>query len=408
MYYEHFNLKEHPFRLTCETKFFYLSPEHTHANSIMEFALINRQGLMVLTGDVGTGKSMLVAHFLSRIDDSYKVFQIGQTLLTEAECLELLLHEMGEPNPEQTIAGMFKQIVDQLEQIHSAGKHTIIVIDDAQNLSSETIIRLYELSQKKADNKKICTLYLVGETELRKNLELPKIREYIASINSRYHLGVLSLQDIRKYILHRLAVAGANKSLKLAKDIFPIIETYTGGRPRLINVLVDHVLTFAYLSDISAITTKIVDAAIAELQWLPFGVNRTKEEASSDNSLGEERRSSYKIVIQSNNKVKGEYFIRKKRISIGRHKENDLRIDDPMISRQHAQIIQQGRTTYFRDLNSTNGSFLNNKRIDIAPLEEGTVIQLGNFKLTYTRSTKSTPANTNANNVIEFAATLIK
>lgn len=408
MYYEHFNLKEHPFRLTCETKFFYLSPEHTHANSIMEFALINRQGLMVLTGDVGTGKSMLVAHFLSRIDDSYKVFQIGQTLLTEAECLELLLHEMGEPNPEGSVSGMFKQIVAQLETIHNSGKHTIIVIDDAQNLSADTIIRLYELSQKKVDNKKVCTLYLVGETELRKNLESPKIREFISNINSRYHLGVLSLQDIRKYVMHRLAVAGGAKSIKLAKDIFPIIETYTGGRPRLINVLVDHVLTFAYLSDITAITAKVVDAAIAELQWLPFGVNRSKEDTSTDNASGEERRSSYKIIIQSNNKVRGEYYIRKKRITIGRHKENDLRIDDPMISRQHAQIIQQGRTTYFRDLNSTNGSFLNNKRIDIAPLEEGTIIQLGSYKLTYTRSTKNTPANTNANNVIEFAATITK
>ena len=141
MYYEHFNLKEHPFRLTCETKFFYLSPEHTHANSIMEFALINRQGLMVLTGDVGTGKSMLVAHFLSRIDDTYKVFQIGQTLLTEAECLELLLHEMGEPKPEESISGMFKQIVAQLEAIHNSGKHTIIVIDKSErgNLHSREL-----------------------------------------------------------------------------------------------------------------------------------------------------------------------------------------------------------------------------------------------------------------------------
>jgi type II secretory pathway predicted ATPase ExeA len=363
---------------------------------------------MVLTGDVGTGKSMLVAHFLSRIDDSYKVFQIGQTLLTEAECLEMLLLDMGEPTPDQNVSGMFKQIISQLELIHNSGKHTIIVIDDAQNLSPETIIRLYELSQKKVDGKKICTLYLIGESELRKTLESQKIREYIPTINSRYHLGVLSLQDIRNYVLHRLAVAGGDKTIKLAKDIFPILETYTGGRPRLINVLVDHVLTFAYLSDITAITTKVVDAAIAELHWLPFGVNRTKDEASTDNASGEERRSSYKIIIQSNNKVKGEYFIRKKRITIGRHKENDLRIDDPLISRQHAQIIQQGRTTYFRDLNSTNGSFLNNKRIDIAPLEEGTIIQVGNYMLTYTRSTKNTPANTNANNVIEFAATLIK
>lgn len=408
MYYEHFNLKEHPFRLTCETKFFYLSPEHTHANSIMEFALINRQGLMVLTGDVGTGKSMLVAHFLSRIDESYQVFQINQTLLTEAECLELLLHEMGVEQPETSITGMFKQILDQLQAIHQQNKHAIIIIDDAQNLATETMIRLYELSQTKIDDNKVCTLYLVGESELRKNLDTPVIRDRISAINSKYHLGVLPLQDIRKYILHRLAIAGGHTTVKLAKDIYPIIETYTGGRPRLINVLVDHVLTYAYLADINAISSKVVDAAIAELQWLPFGVTRTALPVAEESSFGEERRSSYKIIIQADNKQKGEYFIRKKRITIGRHRENDLRIDDPLISRQHAQIIQQGRTTYFRDLNSTNGSFLNNKRIDIAPLEDGTMIYIGGYKLTFARSTKNTPPRTSAESVLEFSTTLTK
>lgn len=412
MYYEHFNLKEHPFRLTCETKFFYLSPEHTHANSIMEFALINRQGLMVLTGDVGTGKSMLVAHFLSRIDDSYKVFQIGQTLLTEAECLELLLHEMGVENPETSITGMFKQILDQLEEINKQGKHAIIIIDDAQNLTAETMIRLYELSQRKIDDKRTCTLYLVGDSELRKNLDSPVVRDQIPVINSKYHLGVLPLQDIRKYILHRLAIAGGHTTVKLAKDVYPIIETYSGGRPRLINVLLDHVLTYAYLADINAITSKVVDAAISELQWLPFGVTRTAEPVKSENTFNEERRSSYKIIIQADNKQKGEYYIRKKRITIGRHRENDLRIDDPLISRQHAQIIQQGRTTYFRDLNSTNGSFLNNKRVDIAPLEEGTVIHVGGYRLTFARSTKDAPvragSGSGSSNVLEFTATVNK
>ena len=408
MYYEHFNLKEHPFRLTCETKFFYLSPEHTHANSIMEFALINRQGLMLLTGDVGTGKSMLVAHFLSRIDKGYKVFQIGQTLLTEAECLELLLNEMGVSNPETSITGMFKQILTLLEEIHQQGQHSIIVIDDAQNLAPEIMVRFYELSQRKIDDKKICTVYLIGGTELRKNLDAPEIREIIASVNSKYHLGVLSLQDIRKYILHRLAVAGDHTSVKLAKEIFPIIETYTGGRPRLINVLVDHVLTYAYLADIRNITGKVVDAAIAELQWLPFGVTRGTEPVEPEKSFNHERRQSYKIVIENNNKHRGEYFIRKKRVTIGRHRENDLRIDDPLISRQHAQIIRQGRTMYFRDLNSTNGSYLNKKRIDIAPLEEGTTIDLGNYTLTFTRSNKNSPSNSKSNNVLEFAATITK
>ena len=131
-------------------------------------------------------------------------------------------------------------------------------------------------------------------------------------------------------------------------------------------------------------------------------------EPRAEEVFKEERRHSYKLVIRINNKIQGEFFIRKKRINIGRHRDNDLRIDDPLISRQHAQILQQGRTIYLRDLNSTNGTFVNNKRVDIAALDEGTVIKLGNCLLTFLRTTKSTSsgeAGSGGHNVLDFAAT---
>ncbi|MGD8925912.1 MAG: AAA family ATPase, partial [Thioalkalispiraceae bacterium] len=94
MYYDYFNLKEHPFRLTCEAKFFYLGPEHTHANAMMEFALIKRQGLMLLTGEVGTGKTMLVQHFLSRIDENHKIVRLNQTQLSLLEFFQMIFMEL--------------------------------------------------------------------------------------------------------------------------------------------------------------------------------------------------------------------------------------------------------------------------------------------------------------------------
>jgi len=140
---------------------------------------------------------------------------------------------------------------------------------------------------------------------------------------------------------------------------------------------------------------------------VPFGVQYGKEQPPSDKqTFKEERRQSYKLVIRSENKIQGEYFVRKKRITIGRHRENDLRIDDSLISRQHAQIIQQGRTIYLRDLNSTNGTFVDGKRVDIAPLEIGTNIKLGSYQLTFTRSTKNMPSSSpDTVNVFDFAAT---
>lgn len=405
MYYEFFNLKEHPFRLTCEPKYFYLGPEHTHANAMMEFALIKRQGMMVLTGEVGTGKTMLLQHFVSRLDGNHKIVSISQTQLSELDFLQLLVLELDHHTGEHDKYELNKLIVNKLEELHKQDQHTIILIDEAQNLVPEVIVRLYELSQVRIDNEKICTIYLVGQNKLRETLDEPIVMEFIHNINAQYHLGPLNLKDIRKYIYHRLAVAGGHKSVKFTKDVFAVFETYTGGRPRLINVLTDHILTYAFAEGIKGINAKVVDAAIEDLQWLPFGVQYGIEQNTTDETFKQERRRSYKIVIRSDNKIQGEFLINKKRVNIGRHRDNDLRIDDPLLSRQHAQIIQQGRTVYLRDLNSTNGTYVNSKRVDIAPLEEGTVIKLGDCQLTFLRSNKDAPDAPEFDNVIDFAAT---
>jgi len=378
---------------------------------MMEFALIKRQGLMLLTGEVGTGKTMLVQHFLSRIDaNAHKIVKLNQTQLTELELFQMIFLELvdDETKPEGSIRPLFKQIVAQIEKLREEKKHTIIIIDEAQNLEIDNLVRLFELSQKRIENEKICTIYLVGQNKLRETLEEPAVKEFISTINTKYHLSSLILEDIRKYIFHRLAVAGGHKSVNFDNEIFPIIETYTGGRPRLINVLVDHILTYSYLEDIKKITTRVVDDAIADLQWVPFGVQYAEEvRPKNKKTFEQERRSSYKLIIRSENKIQGEYYIRKKRITIGRHSENDLRIEDSLISRQHAQIIQQGRTVYLRDLNSTNGCFIDGSRVDIAPLEDGTDIKIGGCQLTFTRSTKNTPSKNSrsSENVLDFAKT---
>ena len=409
MYYEYFNLKEHPFRLTCEPKYFYLSPEHTHANAMMEFALIKRQGIMLLTGEVGTGKTMLVQHFLSRLDTGYKIISINQTKLSETEFLQLLLLEMDEQvKQDDSKQQLLSCVLAKLEALHKQNLHTIIFVDEAQNLEQGILMLLFQLSQIRIDNQRVCTIYLVGQNKIRETLERPEISDVVNIINPKYHLGPLNLKDIRRYIFHRLAVAGGHKSVKFDKDVFPVIETYTGGRPRLINVLTDHILTYAFMEELKEVTAKTVDQAIEDLQWLPFGVQYGVEQPRAEEVFKEERRHSYKLVIRINNKIQGEFFIRKKRINIGRHRDNDLRIDDPLISRQHAQILQQGRTIYLRDLNSTNGTFVNNKRVDIAALDEGTVIKLGNCLLTFLRTTKSTSsgeAGSGGHNVLDFAAT---
>lgn len=375
---------------------------------MMEFALIKRQGIMLLTGEVGTGKTMLVQHFLSRLDTGYKIISINQTKLSESEFLQLLLLELDEQvKQDDQNEQLLANLLSKLDELSQADLHTIIFIDEAQNLDSSILKLLFQLSQVRVDNQRVCTIYLVGQNKIRETLESPEISDTVNIINAKYHLGPLNLKDIRRYVYHRLAVAGGHKSVKFDKDVFPVIETYTGGRPRLINVLADHILTYAYMEELKEVTTRTVDQAIEDLQWLPFGVQYGNDQPRPADVFKEERRNSYKLVIRVNNKTQGEYFIRKKRINIGRHRDNDLRIDDPLISRQHAQILQQGRTVYLRDLNSTNGTYVNSKRVDIAALEEGTIVKLGNCLLTFLRNNKAqTPSDTGSNpKVLDFAAT---
>ena len=338
MYYEYFKLKEHPFRLTCEPKYFYLSPEHAHAKAMMEYALIQRHGIMVLTGEIGSGKTMLIEHFLGRLDNQYLVVKINQTQLPDAELLQSIANGLGNNTSETRLPQLIQEIFSSLKEIQDAGKHTIIMIDEAQHLDSAILASLHALSQQKVNDKKLCTIYLVGQNELRDNLEVPELKEIIKNINSRYHLGVLNITEIKNYIFHRLAVAGGHKTVRIKNEVFPIIETYTGGRPRLINVLTDHLLTYCYLEEISEITPTVIDDAIEDLQWLPFGVRYGEEIAHDDSPFSEERRQSYKLQIKSDNKIRGEFFIKSKHITIGRHRDNDLRIDDALLSRQHAQI----------------------------------------------------------------------
>lgn len=371
----------------------------------MEYALIKKQNLMVLTGEVGSGKTMLVQHFIERLDQHH-VIRLHQTQLNEVEFLQLLLTEFGIEDYQSAKAALIAQIKQQLQECAKGDKKTIIIIDEAQNLETDILLILFELSQFKIKQKRTCLLYLIGQNELREKLDSADLRPVIQMINCRYHLGSLNQTEIKNYINHRLAIAGGHKTVSFDKEVFSVIETYTGGRPRLINVLTDHILTYAYLESIREITTEVADAAIEDLQWLPYGVQYNDEIPKSNQTFLEERRQSYKLVIKYDGEMQGDYYINTRRVNIGRHRSNDLRIDDPLISRNHAQIIKHGRTIYLRDLGSTNGTYVNGKLIDIVPLEEGTKIRIGKCKMLFIRHNDQSQSSDNHDGTLNDAVSI--
>lgn len=388
MYYEHFHLKEHPFRLTTDIRFFYESPEHAHAMGMMEFALIKKHGLMLLTGDSGLGKSMVLENFLARIDKTYPVIRFRFKSVTEIDFLQHLAKELtGSVVEEQSRRLLLETIHTQLKAQHQQGKKPVMVLDDAQKYEPAIIKDLSEVAQWQEEGVVLCTIYLVG------NNELQNVYNQVATAAPccQYQIKQLPAKEIQGYIMHRLNTAGGHGNIEFDDEVFEIIETYTGGSPRQINILVDHMLTGAYLAEEQRITAKIAEAALNELQWLPHGLPTLTTELTDDNNAPflTDRRQSYMIVITANNQPKREFFIRDKRVTIGRHRTNDISIDDPLISRVHAEIIRQGRIYYVRDLNSKNGTFIDNRRIDIAPIHEHTRVRVGDCLLTFIRKEKA-------------------
>lgn len=386
MYYEYFHLKEHPFRLSSDVKYFYESPEHGHALAMMEYALIKKQGLMLLTGSWGCGKSIVLQQYLARIEKNYPVIRFMKGAVPETEFLPELARAIGITSVYDGRRATLKAIEEKLLEYLKQGKKLVIAIDDAHTFEPSVIKDLAEIAQWQHETHTLCTIYLCGNNELQERFNQPGMPPPCC----RYKINELQGDEIRRYITHRLSVASPQHTVEIDDDVYPLIDTYTGGVPRQINIMVDHMMTTCFLEEQTRVTTKIAEAALAELAWVPHGMEGEAPDMAEDNSpFRTDRRQSYMIVITRADQPKSEFFIRKKKINIGRHRSNDISIDDPMISRVHAEIIRQGRLYYIRDLSSKNGTYIDNKRIDIAPLTEQTLVRIGGCTLTFVRREKA-------------------
>lgn len=254
MYYEHFHLKEHPFRLTCDGRFFYEGPEQVHALSMLEFALIKKQGVMLFTGQPGCGKTMILEHFLLRIDKTYPVLRFTdgavpelEFLLTLAQHLELNVEGQGR---RRLLESIRSGIHNHLQQ----GKKLVIVVDDAHTYEPAVLADLAEFGHTEKDLPGSCTIYLVGSEKLTEFFQQPEI----PAAGSAYKLKSLQENEIRQYIAHRLNVAGTQHTVSIDPEVYAAMQTYTGGCPRQINIMADHLLTNAYLADESNVNSRIL------------------------------------------------------------------------------------------------------------------------------------------------------
>lgn len=271
MYLEHFELRDYPFRLTPDTDYLYMSSAHAHAKAYMDYTVWNREGFVIITGEIGCGKTILVKKLLTELqDENFLVAKIFQTQLDEIELLQAVLVEFG-LNP---FNAKKVELIDMLNtflvECFQQGKQLVLIVDDAHNLTLKALEEIRMLSGLETQKEKILHVILVGQPQLNEMLNLPEMEQLVQRVRLRFHLRPLSLEDTAAYISHRLMVAGATRTDIFTEETAPIVYKYTAGIPRLINTLCDTALTVAYADELKTVTIDVLKEAIDELQWQPY------------------------------------------------------------------------------------------------------------------------------------------
>ncbi len=387
MYLEHFKLTDLPFRLSPDPAYLYPSPIHSRAKAYMESTVWFTDGFVVITGEIGSGKTTLIETFLRELDQNVVVAQINQTQISPIEFLQTMLAHFGFSPFKMRKAELLATLNAFLIEQYANGRKVLLIVDEAQNLSLKVLEEVRLLSGVETTREKVLRIILAGQPELNEKLDSPELVQLRQRVRLRFHLSALSEDNAAEYVRHRLRVAGVGDRELFAPETFPLIHRYTGGIPRLINTLCDTSLLAAYAQDHLSVGLEDVNAAIAELQWHEPELRTTVMPSPPDDTARQQRPPVGQVVLAVNGTVLGESLLVPGRFVIGRTPDNDLQIDNRFVSRHHAQIITTEDGSWIEDLNSTNGIFVRGKRVRRCRLQVGDIAMIGTHELRYSRVT---------------------
>jgi general secretion pathway protein A len=261
-----FGLREQPFNPTPDPRFLHLTPGHRDALAQLVYGVQERKGFILLTGEVGTGKTTLVQALLRQLDGTTAVAHVPSSLLPFEDILEYALEQFGIAKPGDSHVQRLVALQHFLLERSCAGQNTVLILDEAQNLQPETLEQIRLLSNFETTSEKILQILLVGQPELRQRLDLPSLRQLKQRIGLRASLSLLAPEDTAYYIRTRLRAAGGRDLDLFSAGAVAAIARHAGGVPRLVNTLCDHCLLIAYADQVRRIGDKIAGEAIAYLE----------------------------------------------------------------------------------------------------------------------------------------------
>ncbi|MDM8561539.1 AAA family ATPase [Candidatus Parabeggiatoa sp. HSG14] len=267
MYTAHFGLNAAPFSITPDPHYLYLSSRHREALAHLLYGVNEGPGFVLLTGEVGTGKTTLCRSLIEQLPDTVDVALLLNPRLTPMELLITLFDELriGYDPQSYTVKDFIDTLSSYLLTAYSVGRRTVVILDEAQNLPPEVLEQVRLLTNLETSSQKLLQIILVGQPELNTLLKRNNLRQLAQRITARYHLLPLSLTDTKAYINHRLAISGARSSL-FTEAAMRLVYRYSKGIPRLINIICDRALLGGYVNNENKINPHIVRKAVKEVR----------------------------------------------------------------------------------------------------------------------------------------------
>jgi general secretion pathway protein A len=266
VYLDYYGLKEPPFDITPNPRFLFYSAKHREAYNHLLYGIRERKGFVQITGEVGAGKTTLCRAMLEQLNGHYATALILNPVLNADELVKAIATEFGLDvrglDRLDTVSAINNFLLWQVEQ----GRDSVLIIDEAQNLTEELLEQVRLLSNLETDNRKLLQIVLMGQPELRDRLNSPQLRQLRQRITVRYHLAPLNQSEINRYIQHRLDVSGARGAPHFTRPALWRIHHYSGGIPRLVNAVCDKALLAGFVNQREELGYRVVGTAIRELE----------------------------------------------------------------------------------------------------------------------------------------------
>lgn len=401
MYSNRFNLKAAPFGSEPDPDFFFLCDRHVEARNRIDQVLWHDETFAAILGEEGIGKTMLLRHLLDDVSGDAPLIHLSAAIEAPVDLLRNLLSVLGFDDIEGERAEYRNILAAYLTHQQRQGSRPVLVLDNVETFSSEVLEELKWLATIGESNRSALHFVLFGREEFSQQLLQNMIRDLGDQIRTRYRMRGLSEGETLAYVSHRLELVGGDPAL-IPEEAIPAIYRYSHGNPGKINKLCEAVIGMASESPSGSVSLDMVSRAVEKYGFEPLKQEQTGERNRP--SIGAFRREqSGKLVITLDGKLCGSVALDCDRVVIGRHTLNNICIDSNAVSRCHAQVINVDGASVLMDLNSTNGTYVNFKRVQQHLLRDNDIVAIGRHRLKFVAGT-STQQNTSAGNDLPTAS----